>query len=153
MASPSLISPRIEPVVPHPRRPAAMRDNRGAGFVWLSAALAACVLLLLLAVVWLSLTVGVPAIPGGPYSLANIAAVLGAEDTWSVLADTLVFALVATLLAMLGGTAVAWVVERRFSRQASDLCGDDGAFAAAGILSVDGLALSIGAAHRVWGVG
>ena len=112
MASPSLISPRIEPVVPHPRRPAAMRDNRGAGFVWLSAALAACVLLLLLAVVWLSLTVGVPAIPGGPYSLANIAAVLGAEDTWGVLADTLVFALVATLLAMLGGTAIAWVVER-----------------------------------------
>jgi iron(III) transport system permease protein len=112
MASPSLISPRIKPVVPRAPRPAAIRDNRGAGFVWLSAGLAACVLLLLLAVVWLSLTVGLPAIPGGPYSLANIKMTLGAEDTWNVLGDTLVFALIATAFAMLGGTAVAWVVER-----------------------------------------
>lgn len=111
MASPSLTSPRIEPAVPRPRRMTS-RDNRGAGFVWLSAALAACVLVLLVAVVWLSLTIGMPAIPDGPYSFANITAMLGAEDTWSVLGDTLVFALVATVLAMLGGTAVAWVVER-----------------------------------------
>jgi iron(III) transport system permease protein len=111
MATPSLTSPRIEPVLP-PRRNVAQRDNRGVGFVWLSAALAAMVLVLLLAVVWLSLTIGVPAIPGGPYSLSNITAMLGAEETWSVLGDTLVFALIATLIAMLGGTAVAWVVER-----------------------------------------
>jgi iron(III) transport system permease protein len=112
MATPSLTSPRIEPVLPRPRSPRAHRDNRGAGFVWLSAALAAMVLVLLLAVVWLSLTVGLPAIPGGPYSLANIKAMLGAEETWSVLGDTVIFALIATVIAMLGGTAVAWVVER-----------------------------------------
>ncbi len=112
MATPSLTSPRIEPVLPRSRPPWAHRDNRGAGFVWLSAVLAAMVLVLLLAVVWLSLTVGLPAIPGGPYSLANIKAMLGAAETWSVLGDTAVFALIATLIAMLGGTAVAWVVER-----------------------------------------
>lgn len=111
MATPSLTSPRIEPVLP--RRPrGARRDNRGVGFVWLSASLAAMVLVLLVTVVWLSLTVGVPAIPGGPYSFANIKAMLAAEDTWSVLGDTAVFALIATLIAMLGGAAVAWVVER-----------------------------------------
>jgi hypothetical protein len=46
---------------------AARRAGRGVGFVWLAAVLAAAVLVLLLAIIWLSLTTGVPAIPGGPY--------------------------------------------------------------------------------------
>lgn len=94
------------------RRGAPRGDGRGAGFVFLSALIAAAVLVLLLTVVWLSLTVGVPAIPGGPYSLATIEAMLFAGETWGVMANTLVFALVATLLAIIGGTGIAWVVER-----------------------------------------
>jgi iron(III) transport system permease protein len=112
MTTPSLTSRRIGPALRGGRPAPARRENRGAAFVWLSAGLAAAVLILLLAVIWLSLTTGVPAIPGGPYSLANIEAMLGSEETWSVLADTLVFALVATAMAMVGGTSVAWVVER-----------------------------------------
>ncbi|HLI22087.1 MAG TPA: ABC transporter permease subunit [Stellaceae bacterium] len=113
MTSPSLTTPRIEPSLPVTRRLSfGRRDRRGAGFVWLSAALAAMVLVLLVTVLWLSLTTGVPAIPGGPYSLANITSMLGSAETWQVMANTLVFACVATAIAMLGGIAVGWVVER-----------------------------------------
>lgn len=112
MTSPSLSSPRLLPSLRRWRSRGARAEGRGAGFVWLSASLAAAVLILLLTVLWLSLTVGVPAIPGGPYSLANIRTMLGAAETWSVLGNTLVFALLATVIAMAGGTAVAWVVER-----------------------------------------
>jgi iron(III) transport system permease protein len=86
--------------------------TRGALFVWLASVPAAVVLILLLAVVWLSLSSGVPAIPGGPYGLNHISAMLLASETWLVLGNTLVFATIATLIAMLGGTAMAWVVER-----------------------------------------
>lgn len=88
------------------------RGGRGAVFVWIAALPAAAVLILLLAVVWLSLTTGVPAIPGGPYSLVNIRAMLTSAETWQVMWNTLVFAAIATAIAMLGGTAIAWIVER-----------------------------------------
>ncbi|MGA2395377.1 MAG: iron ABC transporter permease [Candidatus Lustribacter sp.] len=86
--------------------------TRGAPFVWIAGVPAAAILILLLAVVWLSLTTGVPAIPGGPYALTHIRAMLTSSETWLVLGNTLVFATIATAIAMLGGTAVAWVVER-----------------------------------------
>ena len=112
MANLTLSHDREAPLLPPRRWRAARSDNRGAGFVWLSALLAAAVLVLLVTVIWLSLTTGVPAIPGGPYSLANIRAMLGAAETWQIMGNTLVFAGVATLIAILGGVAVGWVVER-----------------------------------------
>lgn len=86
--------------------------TRGSPFVWIAGVPAAAVLILLLAVVWLSLTNGVPAIPGGPYALNHVEAMLLSSETWLVLENTLVFASIATAIAMVGGTAVAWVVER-----------------------------------------
>jgi iron(III) transport system permease protein len=113
MTSPSLSTPRIEPALHRPhRRRAAGAGGRGTGFVWLSLVLAAVVLVLLLTVLWLSFTTGVPAIPGGPYSLVNIRAMLGSAETWGVMGNTLIFAVVATAIAIAGGIAVAWVVER-----------------------------------------
>lgn len=86
--------------------------TRGRPFIWVAGVPAAAVLLLLLAVVWLSLTTSVPAIPGGPYTFDHIASMLASHETWLVLGNTLVFAALATAIAMIGGTAIAWVVER-----------------------------------------
>jgi iron(III) transport system permease protein len=92
--------------------PAKRGAGQGTGFVWLASLPSVAVLILLLAVVWLSLTTDVPAIPGGPYSLVNIRSMLVAPETWEVMWNTLVFASVSTAIAMLGGTLVGWVVER-----------------------------------------
>src|ERR1700757_2003243 len=76
----------------------------------LAIVLAACavILALLACVVWLSVRSGDPGDPDAAYSLVNYREVLGEPFTWRVLVNTLEFALIALVVAMLFGLPAAW---------------------------------------------
>ena len=82
-------------------------------FLYCVSALPATAIALLMAtVIWLSFVSGVPSFPAANYTFNNFVTIFGAPATWEVIANTLVFASISTLVAISGGLILAWIVER-----------------------------------------
>jgi len=80
----------------------------------LTIAAAACLIIatMLLVIVWLSFTDGIPGDPDLKYTLQNYRDVLLDPSTYQIIGNTLVFACVTLVVAMGLGLPLAWLVER-----------------------------------------
>jgi iron(III) transport system permease protein len=94
---------------------------------------------MLATVLWLGFRVGDVGDPAAHYALGNYRAMFGDPQTWTVLADTLKFALTTLMVSLAFGVPLAWVVER------TDLAGKTAVFTAMTVgLLLPGFASAMG---------
>lgn len=98
--------------LPTLRRRRKTGQNSARILVAIAALASLIVAVLLLVIVWLSFTDGVPGDPHLKYTLHNYQDILFDSSTYRIIANTLVFACVALVVAMGLGLPLAWLVER-----------------------------------------
>jgi iron(III) transport system permease protein len=87
-------------------------DPWSAAMIGAVVAASALIVAMLMVVIWLGFRVGDVGDPTAHLALGNYAAILADPATWSVLGDTVSFALVTLAVSLAFGLPIAWLVER-----------------------------------------